>query len=127
MQSVVLADTREGMVRVGADVPSLAIAERRNWLLPLGCAAAQGYRQLPRSSCCAVTPTDMLAVEVASIQNVVRGNVGIRGVTRLEASGARSKFGAPMFEPEVFRKQMYCIEESTKKYVTFLGLFDTPQ
>jgi len=22
-------------------------------------------------------------------------------------------FGAPMFEPEVFRKQMYCIEEST--------------
>jgi len=27
------------------------------------------------------------------------------------APGARSKFGAPMFEPEVFRKQMYCIEE----------------
>ena len=26
---------------------------------------------------------------------------------------ARSKFGAPMFEPQVFRKQMYCIEEST--------------
>jgi len=29
------------------------------------------------------------------------------------APGARSKFGVPMFEPEVFRKQMYCIEEST--------------
>jgi len=29
------------------------------------------------------------------------------------APGARSKFGAPMFEPEVFRKQMYCIEKST--------------
>ena len=29
------------------------------------------------------------------------------------APGARSKFGAPMFEPEVFRKQMYCTEEST--------------
>ena len=29
------------------------------------------------------------------------------------ASGARSKFGAPMLEPEVFRTQMYCIEEST--------------
>jgi len=29
------------------------------------------------------------------------------------ASGARSKFGAPMFEAEVFRKQIYCIEEST--------------
>ena len=28
------------------------------------------------------------------------------------APGARSKFGAPMFEPEVFRKQMHCIEES---------------
>jgi len=27
--------------------------------------------------------------------------------------GARSKFGATMFEPEVFRKQMYCIEKST--------------
>ena len=29
------------------------------------------------------------------------------------APGARSKFGAPMFEPKVFRKQMYCVEEST--------------
>ena len=29
------------------------------------------------------------------------------------APGARSKFGAPIFETEVFRKQMYCIEEST--------------
>jgi len=26
------------------------------------------------------------------------------------APGARSKFGAPMFQPEVFRKQMYCTE-----------------
>jgi len=25
---------------------------------------------------------------------------------------ARSSFGALMFEPEIFRKQMYCIEES---------------
>jgi len=33
---------------------------------------------------------------------------------------ARSKFGAPMFEPEVFRKQMHCIEEV---HVTLLGLF----
>jgi len=29
------------------------------------------------------------------------------------APGERSKFGAPMFEPEVFQKQMDCIEEST--------------
>ena len=28
------------------------------------------------------------------------------------ATGASSKFGAPIFETEVFRKQMYCIEES---------------
>ena len=26
--------------------------------------------------------------------------------------GARSKFGTPMFEPDVIRKQMHCIEES---------------
>jgi len=29
------------------------------------------------------------------------------------APGARSKFGAPIFEPEVLRKQMYCIKGST--------------
>jgi len=41
------------------------------------------------------------------------------------APGARSKFGAPMFEPEDFRKQMYCIEESTCDIVcTFGGLAD---
>jgi len=28
------------------------------------------------------------------------------------APRARNKFGAPTFEPDVFRKQMYCIEES---------------
>jgi len=28
------------------------------------------------------------------------------------APGAGSRFGAPMFEPEIFRKQMYSIEES---------------
>ena len=32
---------------------------------------------------------------------------------------ARSMFGAPMFEHEVFRKQMYC----TEVLVTLLGLF----
>jgi len=34
------------------------------------------------------------------------------------APGARCKFGAPIFEPEVFRKQMYC----TEVLVTLLGL-----
>ena len=28
------------------------------------------------------------------------------------APGARNKFGAPVFESKVFRKQLYCIEES---------------
>jgi len=38
------------------------------------------------------------------------------------APGARCKSGAPIFEPEVFRKQMYCIEESTCDIVgTFRG------
>ena len=36
------------------------------------------------------------------------------------APGARSKLGAPMFEPVVFRKQMHCID---KVPVTLLGLF----
>jgi len=39
------------------------------------------------------------------------------------APGARSKFGAPIFEPEVFRKQMNC----TEVIVTLLGLFGAPQ
>jgi len=37
--------------------------------------------------------------------------------------GARSKFGAPMFEPEVFRKQMHVLK---KVLVTLLGLFGAP-
>ena len=40
------------------------------------------------------------------------------------AQGARSKFGAPMFEPEFFRKQMYCIEEST---CDIAGTFPRPR
>jgi len=40
------------------------------------------------------------------------------------ATGARSKFGAPMLEPEVFRKQMHCIEESTCDIV---GTFRRPR
>jgi len=39
------------------------------------------------------------------------------------APGARSKFGVPMFEIEVFRKQMYCIEEI---FVILLGVFGAP-
>jgi len=39
------------------------------------------------------------------------------------APGARSNFGAPIFEPEVFQKQMYCIKESTCDIV---GTFRRP-
>jgi len=38
--------------------------------------------------------------------------VGNRGVTRLDGTRGK-KFGTLMFEPEFFRKQMYCIEKST--------------
>jgi len=37
--------------------------------------------------------------------------------------GARSKFGAPTFEPELFLKKMYC----TEVLVTLLGFFGAPQ
>jgi len=43
-----------------------------------------------------------------------------RDTTRLDSARGKSKFGATMFEPEVFRKQIYCIEESTCGIV---GLF----
>jgi len=47
------------------------------------------------------------------------------------APGERSKFGAPMFEPEIFRKQIYFTEESTCDNVgTFRRLsqsFGTPR
>jgi len=36
----------------------------------------------------------------------------VRGVTRLDGARGKNKFGAHMSEPEVFRKQMYCTEES---------------
>jgi len=39
------------------------------------------------------------------------------------APGARSKFAAPMFANEFFRKQMYCIEDSTCDVVGTFGAF----
>ena len=35
-----------------------------------------------------------------------------RGATRLDGARGKKQVWRPMFEPEVFRKQMYCIEES---------------
>jgi len=45
-----------------------------------------------------------------------------RGVTRLDgARGQKQVWCPPLFEPEVFQKQMYCIEQSTCDIVgTFL-------
>jgi len=44
------------------------------------------------------------------------------------APGARSEFGAPMFELEVFLNSMYCIEESTGDIVrtSFVALRVVP-
>jgi len=39
------------------------------------------------------------------------------------APGARSNLGAPMFEPEVFRKQMHCVKE---KNCDNVGTFRRP-
>jgi len=33
-----------------------------------------------------------------------------RGVTRLDGAWTRNKFEALVFEPEIFRKPMYCFE-----------------
>ena len=44
-----------------------------------------------------------------------------RGVTKLDSARGKKQFGTTMFEFEVFRKQMYYIEESTCDIVwTFL-------
>jgi len=37
------------------------------------------------------------------------------------APSAQSQFGTPMFEPEIFRKQMYYIEESACDIFGLLG------
>jgi len=45
------------------------------------------------------------------------------GVTRLGDTRGKKQVCAPMFKPEVFRKQMYCIEEGTCDIV---GTFRRP-
>jgi len=70
-QSVVLADTREGQVRVGADVPSIIGKTGYSlWVLQqhkiVGCCP--GGRVLTVKRCCAVDPVDLLVAKVASIQ-----------------------------------------------------------
>jgi len=47
-----------------------------------------------------------------------------RGATRLDGAQGKKQVGRPlMFEPEVFRKQMHCVEKAP---VTLLGLFRAP-
>ena len=62
--------------------------------------------------------------EADGVTDSANRNVGItsRGVTRLD--GARRKLDVLMFESEVFRKQMYCIEEST---CDSAGTFSVPR
>jgi len=43
---------------------------------------------------------------------------------RLDGSRGKKHVWRPMFEPEVFQKQMYCVEESI--FVTLLRLFGAP-
>ena len=54
--------------------------------------------------------------ELSKIERYVQGRNEVTrrpGHKASLAPGARSKFGAPMLEPEAFRKEIYCIEEST--------------
>jgi len=44
------------------------------------------------------------------------------GVPVVGLAPSWSKFGAPMVEPELFRNEIYCTEESSL-LVTMLGLF----
>jgi len=47
-----------------------------------------------------------------------------RGVTRLDGTWGKMQVGAPMFEPEVFWMQTYCVK---KVLVTLLGLLSAPR
>ena len=51
------------------------------------------------------------------------GDDQYRGVTRLDGARGKKQVWRPMFEFEVFRNQIYCIEEST---LILLGLFGAP-
>jgi len=57
------------------------------------------------------------------MDNAEEYGMTVRGSTKLDCARARCKFGAPMFEPEIVQKQMYC----TEVLVTLLGHFGAPQ
>jgi len=44
-----------------------------------------------------------------------------RSVTRLDGARGKKQVWRPIFEPEVFRKQMHCIEEGTFEIVGLFG------
>jgi len=73
-QSAVLAETREGQVWVGADVPT-AREETGCFLWVVQQSKVVGFRpgvQAPTvRGCCVVTPFDMLATEIANVQTGV--------------------------------------------------------
>ena len=73
-QSAVLAETREGQLWVGVDVP--LVREEAGcflWIAQqskvVGCCP--GVQALIVRRCCVVTPVDMLAVEVANVETGV--------------------------------------------------------
>jgi len=45
-----------------------------------------------------------------------------RGVTRLDGARGKMQVWRPIFEPEVFRMQMYCIEECSWDILGFFGV-----
>jgi len=49
--------------------------------------------------------------------------ITVRAVMRLDAPRGKMQICRPVFQPEVFRKQMYCIEECTCYIV---GIFWRP-
>jgi len=60
-----------------------------------------------------------------SFLNVILRPCQGRTVTRLDGAGTISKFGAPMFEPEVLIGSKYTVLK--KVLVTLLGLFGAPR
>jgi len=98
-----------------------------SWQLVLSTATAKGFPN-----------TGLTAAKARARQNSIQGKEEMSprtwgwpgwamapGAQRGQmAPGARSKFGAPVVETEVLRKQMHCIEESVCDIV---GTFWSPR
>jgi len=70
-QLVVLANTRKGQVRIGADVPSVRGETGCSlWVVqqPGAVGCCPGVQALTLKECFAAIPIDMMAVEVTNVQ-----------------------------------------------------------